>query len=76
MIRGITATRGTRAQARDSVEPQLLPRLRFLMLRVSSLGSAIRKNSDIFEPASHRNSCEFRYKTVLAQHQNLRFGLR
>jgi len=37
------------------------------MLRVSSLGSGIRKNSDKFEVACHRNSCEFRYKTVLAR---------
>jgi len=32
-----------------------------LKLRVSNGGSGIRKNSDAFELASHRNSCEFRY---------------
>jgi len=33
------------------------------MLRVSSPGSGIRKNSDMLEPAYYRNSCEFRYKS-------------
>jgi len=40
------------------------------MLRVSSRGSGIRKNSDGTPARTCRNSCEFRYKTALAQHQS------
>jgi len=42
-----------------------------LKLRVSNRGSGIRKNSDDFDSASHRNSCEFRYRKVNAQLQSL-----
>jgi len=42
---------------------------RVLMLHVSNGVSGIRENSDDFEPASHRNSCEFRYNKPNVQHQ-------
>lgn len=51
------------------------PRSRVLMLRVSNGGSGIRKNSDDFERACHRNSSEFRYENANVQHQNSRVGL-
>jgi len=47
-----------------STVPPASPDAQVVTLRDTSLGSGIRKNSDKLDPVSHRNSCEFRYKTL------------